>query len=90
MSKTRWTVEDPDAVIVVNGRNFASDDDGAPMMCNLFCQAMGRHIHIDYCRAVDVCNGPDVEHVTGRLNPEPDRPKDWITHELFWRRSGMN
>ena len=90
MSKSRWAVDDPDAVVELNGRKFGSNDDGAPMMCNLFCQEMGRHVHIDYCRADfdGICNGTDVQHILARLNPNPDRPKDWITHELFWRRSG--
>lgn len=90
MSKTRWAIEDPDVVVELNGRKFGCDDDGAPMMCNLFCQEMGRHVHIDYCRTDSqvVCNGSDVHHINARLNPHPDRPKDWITHELFWKRSG--
>lgn len=90
MSKTRWAIEDPDVVVELHGRKFGSDDDGAPMMCNLFCQDMGRHVHIDYCRAdsAGACNGQEIQHITTRLNPQPDRSKDWITHELFWKRSG--
>jgi len=92
MSKTRWAIEDADAVIELNGRKFGSDDDGAPMMCSLICQDMGRHVHIDNCRANSqgACNASDVQHIQTRINPNPDQPKDWITHDLFWRRSGEN
>jgi len=92
MSKTRWAIEDPDAVVELNSRKFGSDDDGAPMMCNLVCQDMGRHAHIDYCRASaeGTCTGPDLQHIRARMNPNADQPKDWITHELFWRRSGRS
>lgn len=62
------------------------------MMCNLVCQALGRHIHIDYCRAEDAasCIGNnEAQHIFKRLLPHPDRPKDFLTHNLFWRRSGF-
>ncbi|KAG6330620.1 hypothetical protein ID866_8469 [Astraeus odoratus] len=93
MSRTRWTVDGPDgAALEIEGRNFSTNDEGAPMMCNLLCQSMGRHIHIDFCRAdEDPCIGNDeIEHIWTRLQPEPDRPKDFITHHLFWKRSGEN
>ncbi|KAI6030357.1 hypothetical protein EDC04DRAFT_2572165 [Pisolithus marmoratus] len=90
MSRTRWVVDEPDdaAVLEVEGRKFSTNDEGAPMMCNLLCQAMGRHVHIDYCRAA--CTGrEDTQHITKRLLPDPDRPKDYITHNLFWKKSGF-
>lgn len=92
MSKTRWAIEDQDVIIELKGRNFGLDDEGAPLMCNLFCQDMGRHVHINYCRADSegVCNGPEVEHIDTRINPNPEKPKDWITHELYWKRSGLS
>lgn len=93
MSKTRWAVDGPDGTILeLNGRKFGSEDDGAPMMCNLFCQEMGRHVHLDYCRAEDgaPCDGAELQHIKTRLQPNPDRPKDWISHSLFWRRTGMS
>ena len=91
MSKTKWSVDGPDGTILeLDGRKFASDDDGAPMMCSLVCQNMGRHVHIDFCRADTVCEGsPEVQHIEGRLTPHPERAKDWITHSLYWRRSGL-
>ncbi|KAK0467152.1 uncharacterized protein EV420DRAFT_1507486 [Desarmillaria tabescens] len=94
MSKTRWAVDGPaGASIEINGHKFGSEDDGAPMMCNLVCQDMGRHTHLDYCRAdpqqVGTCSSAEIQHIRERLKPNPERPKDFITHSLFWRRSGF-
>ena len=93
MSQTRWTVDGPDdtAVLEVEGRRFSTNDEGAPMLCNLLCQALGRHVHIDKCRSADeaVCTGNDeTQHIHKRLFPDPDCPKDYVTHNLFWKRSG--
>jgi len=91
MSKTRWAVDGPDGTILeLNGRKFSADDEGAPMMCNLVCQDMGRHAHLDFCRTdpADCCEGAELQHITKHLMPDPDRPKDWISHSLHWRRSG--
>ncbi|KAI6111762.1 hypothetical protein EV401DRAFT_1987972 [Pisolithus croceorrhizus] len=52
--------------------------------------AMGRHVHIDYCRADDpvACTGrEEVQHVAKRLLPDPDRPKDYITHIYSGKRA---
>ncbi|KAJ6514906.1 hypothetical protein C8R47DRAFT_1172974 [Mycena vitilis] len=92
MSKTTWSIDGPDDTILeLKGRKFASNDDGAPMMCNLVCQDMGRHIHVDYCRARATedapCEGAEIEHIDIPMNPNPDQPKDWISHSLFWRRA---
>ncbi|KAK0189051.1 hypothetical protein F5146DRAFT_693680 [Armillaria mellea] len=94
MSKTRWAVDGPAGTsIEINGHKFGTEDDGAPMMCNLVCQDMGRHAHVDYCRAdaqtIATCGSAEIQHVRERLRPNPDRPKDFITHSLFWRRSGF-
>ncbi|KIO11026.1 hypothetical protein M404DRAFT_127237 [Pisolithus tinctorius Marx 270] len=94
MSRTRWTVDGPDdaAVLEIEGRRFSTNDEGAPMMCNLVCQAMGRHAHIDYCRSDEeaACIGNDeIQHIMKRLRPNPDRPKDYVTHNLIWKRSGF-
>ena len=92
MSRTRWTMDGPDDVpLEIEGRKFSTNDEGAPMMCNLVCSAMGRHVHIDYCRADDeaACTGnEELQHLTKRIQPSPDRAKDVLTHTLFWKRSG--
>ncbi|KIJ64840.1 hypothetical protein HYDPIDRAFT_40028 [Hydnomerulius pinastri MD-312] len=93
MSHTRWAIDGPeDASLEIEGRRFSSNDEGAPMMCNLVCQAMGRHAHISYCRAQDpvACTGDDqIFHIHKRLLPNADDPKDFITHSLYWQRSGF-
>ncbi|KAJ7117678.1 hypothetical protein C8R44DRAFT_199862 [Mycena epipterygia] len=92
MSKTTWSIDGPDDTILeLKGRKFASNDDGAPMMCSLVCQDMGRHVHIDYCRGTEdaPCDGPDIEHIDVPLAPNPDQSKDWISHTLFWKRTGF-
>ena len=92
MSRTRWTMDGPDDVpLEIEGRRFSTNDEGAPMMCNLVCSAMGRHVHIDYCRANDgaVCkDNEELQHLTKKMQPKPDRAKDVLTHSLFWKRSG--
>ena len=93
MTSTRWSIDSHDGTILeLNGRQFASNDDGAPMMCNLVCQELGRHLHVDYCRSQDRarCNvSGEGQHITLAMSPHPDRPKDWITHKLHWQRLGM-
>jgi hypothetical protein len=91
MTHTRWAVHGPDGVsLELGGRKFSSNDEGAPMMCNLVCTSMGRHVHIDYCRAEanGPCEGDEVQHIKDKMVPDPDRPKDAVTHSLYWRRMG--
>ena len=47
---------------------------------------MGRHVHIDTCHGEP--HDPQVLHIKEKLVPNPDQAKDWITHELYWRRMG--
>jgi hypothetical protein len=91
MTQTRWAIDGPDDTgLELEGRRFSSNDEGAPMMCNLVCSSMGRHVHIDYCRAGAnaPCDGAEVQHINARMVPDPDRTKDAITHSLHWRRLG--
>ena len=91
MTQTRWAVDGPDGTTFeLGGRRFSSNDDGAPMMCNLICSSMGRHIHLDYCRTEGggSCDSAEVQHIHARMIPNPDKPKDAITHGLYWRRMG--
>jgi len=91
MTQTRWAVDGPDgASLELGGRKFSSNDEGAPMMCNLVCSSMGRHVHIDYCRADrnGPCDSVGVQHINDRMLPDPDKPKDAVTHSLYWRRMG--
>ncbi|KAG1848095.1 hypothetical protein DFJ58DRAFT_729994 [Suillus subalutaceus] len=76
MSSSRWAIDGPDgASLEVEGRRFSSNDEGAPMMCNI--------------DATSCILNPEALHISKRVLPTPDRPKDFLTHNLFWRRSGF-
>ena len=93
MTQTRWAVDGPDGITLeLGGRKFSSNDEGAPMMCNLVCTSMGRHVHVAYCRTESnvPCDSEDVQHIAERMVPEPNKPKDAITHRLYWRRMGAS
>ncbi|KAG8956419.1 hypothetical protein FRC03_010886, partial [Tulasnella sp. 419] len=91
MQNTSWAIEgDASAVIEVQGRKYAARDAGTPHMCSSVCSQIGRHAHIDYCRSSDgSCQGNESLHIQDRMLPNPHRPKDWISHKLFWQRTGF-
>ncbi len=85
-------MDGPDTVMrEVDGHKFGQNDDGAAMMCSLVCRALGRHPHNADCHANDAasCTHPEVQHIEEMIYPNPDTPKDWITHALYWHRSGI-
>ncbi|KAF9016583.1 hypothetical protein BDZ89DRAFT_1075517 [Hymenopellis radicata] len=44
MSKARWAIDGPaGTTLEVDGHKYGSEDDGAPMMCNLVCTTPQRH-----------------------------------------------
>jgi len=91
MSRVKWMVEGQEgATLEANGEKFVTNDDGAPMMCNFYCADLGRHVHVDYCRSANPvsCSGADIQHISTRVHPNPERAKDWITHSLHWKRMG--
>ena len=88
MTRTRWAIDSPEGNSVEpDGHKFSPNDGGAPMLCNLACTSMGRHVHIDTCYG-EPHDNPEVLHINERLVPNPDQAKDWITHDLYWRRMG--
>ncbi|KAH7105369.1 hypothetical protein BKA62DRAFT_386244 [Auriculariales sp. MPI-PUGE-AT-0066] len=92
MSKTRWVMDGADdAALEIDGHRFASNDSGAPMLCSAVCDALGRHAHIDFCRATSdaQCSGAEIEHLTKKIMPHPNLPKDAISHAAFWERTGF-
>jgi len=95
MTQTRWAVDGPDGTIVeLDGHMYSSNDEGAPVMCNSVCSLLGRHVHIDYCRTEGGgrCDGaePEAQHINERITPNPNKPKDAITHSLHWSRTGTS
>ncbi|KAI9462741.1 hypothetical protein F5148DRAFT_1212347 [Russula earlei] len=92
MTQTRWAIENDDENgLELGGRRFSSNDEGGPMMCNLVCSSMGRHVHISYCRAEENtrCEGTEIQHINAPFTPNPHKPKDAVTHSLYWRRMGF-
>jgi len=90
MSRPKWSVEGPeDTALEVNGHKLATND-GAPMMCNFYCTDLGRHVHVDYCRSGNPasCSGAETQHLSTRVQPNPERAKDLVTHSLYWKRMG--
>ncbi|KAG8922982.1 hypothetical protein FRC02_011492 [Tulasnella sp. 418] len=90
MENTKWVVEASSTVELL-GRRFAGRDGGGPQLCNMVCSQLGRHAHIDFCRTnpSHICQGPDWEHSEEIVYPQPDRKKDWISHALYWARTGF-
>ncbi|KAG8962040.1 hypothetical protein FRC05_005627 [Tulasnella sp. 425] len=91
MVHTAWIVEgNTDAVVEVNGRLFSAQEDGAPQLCSSLCRNLGRHAHIDYCRNSNgQCQEAESEHIDVPMLPNLNRPKDWISHKVFWARTGF-
>ena len=91
MTRTHWAVDGPDGSKRIYDLPIRDPgNEGAPMMCNLVCSSIGRHTHINNCRAAGggPFHGADVQDINKRLTPDPDKPKDAITHGLYWRRMG--
>ncbi|KAI9444006.1 hypothetical protein H4582DRAFT_1807752, partial [Lactarius indigo] len=85
MSQTRWIVDGSgDTGVELKGHKFSNGQDGL-MLCHTVCMSMGRHVHVDICRGSDSHNS-ETQHIDQRISPNPDEPKDWITHALHWRR----
>ncbi|GBB85151.1 hypothetical protein RclHR1_11700001 [Rhizophagus clarus] len=89
MSQTEFTGEDDEFEYAKY--NLRVGDQGIFVLCNLFCKELGRHRHIDYCKNVKNCElgdqGRDIEHIEAKVSPNPDQPKDFISHKLFWERT---
>ncbi|CAG8553477.1 11111_t:CDS:10 [Acaulospora morrowiae] len=68
-------------------------DQYLPVLCNLYCKEIGRHLHVDYCKDEGTCklntNNPYIKHVEDQFDPNPQQAKDFISHHLFWERSGF-
>lgn len=90
MEHTAWAIEgDADAAVELQGRKFAAQDGGAPQLCSSICRDLGRHAHIVYCRnEKGPCQEPESEHITKPMVPNPHKAKDWVSHKVFWARTG--
>jgi hypothetical protein len=34
--------------------------------------------------------GAELQHISARVQPNPEKAKDWITHSLHWKRMGAS
>ncbi|CAH1767584.1 10057_t:CDS:2, partial [Entrophospora sp. SA101] len=75
------------------GHKLQIGDQGSFVLCNFYCKELGRHRHIDYCQNVEACKngqqGHEVIHLDVPLESNPDDKKDYVTHKLFWERTGF-
>jgi hypothetical protein len=89
MKNTKWKMEGNQTV--VNGRRYANEDPGVAMLCSISCSELGRHAHLAPCRVsgAQCLGGEDSEHIIKEISDKSDVGFDWISHRLFWERSGI-
>ncbi|POG65607.1 hypothetical protein GLOIN_2v1665293 [Rhizophagus irregularis DAOM 181602=DAOM 197198] len=93
MTQTEFTGEDSEFEYA--GHKLRVGDQGTFVLCNLHCKDLGRHRHIDYCKNEENCKsgnqgqGQDIQHINEKVQPNPEKPKDFISHKLFWERTGF-
>ncbi|PKC68807.1 hypothetical protein RhiirA1_456805 [Rhizophagus irregularis] len=91
MTQTEFTGESNEFEYA--GHKLRVGDQGVFVLCNLHCKDLGRHRHIDYCQNAENCKlgnqGQDIQHINEKVQPNPDNPKDFISHKLFWERTGF-
>ncbi|KEP50719.1 von willebrand factor type A domain protein [Rhizoctonia solani 123E] len=95
MVETKWIVEpkkDAAGKTVESGyklesHKYGAGDEGAPMFCHMMCSKQGRHAHVDFCLDSTNHTTPACEHITARMQPEPEKSKDWISHATYWERT---
>ncbi|CAG8665575.1 9195_t:CDS:2, partial [Paraglomus occultum] len=75
---------------------YRSGDSGSPVYCDMLCKDANRHLHVDYCPDETTCKASkltkrkdQIEHINDKIEPYPKKPKDYISHRLYWSRSGF-
>ena len=82
--------------IQVGTHKYKVGEPAVAEMCHIFCNSLGRgHIHIVECDSEDptacVYSAKDDRrrHESTRYQPNPEIPKDEITHEAYWASIGF-
>ncbi|CAG8512311.1 7486_t:CDS:10, partial [Scutellospora calospora] len=74
---------------------LTAGDRGDFVLCHKLCENAGRHRHIDYCKTPDVCKSGEAksegsfEHISAPISPNPSKEKDYVSHCIFWERTGF-
>jgi hypothetical protein len=86
----KFSANDDGAPMLVRSSYYSTVHILIEMKCSMVCKDMDRHAHVDFCRSndPDTCAAAGLQHSKTKLVPEPDRPKDWISHKLYWQRTG--
>ncbi|CAG8745069.1 36234_t:CDS:10, partial [Gigaspora margarita] len=88
MTQTEFTSEDKE--FEYRGHKLRAGDHGTFVLCNFYCKEFGRHRHIDYCQDASSCKpSANKRHIDVSVEPHPEKPKDYISHSLFWERTGF-
>ncbi|KAH3767687.1 E3 ubiquitin-protein ligase TRIP12 [Pelomyxa schiedti] len=73
--------------IELHGQVYRAGEVGWAKMCDSFCVEGGRgHIHVLPCKSKTTCSRGEegLRHAVVQYNPDPDSPKDELTHEKYW------
>ncbi|KAJ7583106.1 hypothetical protein C8J56DRAFT_1054841 [Mycena floridula] len=73
MSETKWAVEGPEETVLELNGRKFGANDEGALM---MCN-------------LDACGSSEIEHIHEHLTPHPNKPKDWISHKLYWSWSGF-
>ncbi|XP_075241098.1 uncharacterized protein LOC142336280 [Convolutriloba macropyga] len=82
--------------IQVGSHKYKVGEPAVAEMCHIFCNTLGRgHIHIVECDNEDPSScvysakNDGRRHQTTKYQPNPEVPKDEITHEAYWSLIGF-
>ena len=82
--------------IQVGTHKYKVGEPAVAEICHVFCKSLGRgHIHIVECDSEDstACiysaRKDQRRHESTRYHPNPEKPKDEITHKAYWASVGF-
>ena len=81
--------------IQVGSHKYKVGEPAVAEMCHIFCNSLGRgHVHVVKCdsdtgNCVHNAKEDGRRHQTTKYYPNPDVPKDEMTHEAYWAMIGF-